>query len=182
MENQYCVIWPDWRKMLHGFLGTAVMAWSVFAFAIPSGQLFPQLCLLPIALAYLFGFLRAGIHYSVHPKYLMMRFLGIPVRKIPWLRVTTATYLHKWMDHRVRLYHYHRGASFLRDITYGRMIYVTLDLCPDYWPMHQSRLLFSLRHPFTTCTIWIPYQQLQQVEDLFTRYCILFEKQPMDKL
>lgn len=177
-RNDYCVIYPNWRKMLHGFLGSVVTVWLVFAIAIPSGQLLPKLYLIPIALAYIFGFLRAGIHYSIHSEGLVMRFWGIPLRKIPWIRVTTATYLHKWMDHRIKIYR--MGSHFLRGIVYGRMIYITLDLCPDYWPMHQSRLLFSLRHPLTTCTIWIPYQQLLRVEELFTKYCILFEKQPLD--
>ena len=176
--NGYCVIYPNWRKMLLGFLGVFLSGWFVFAFAIPSRQLLPPLFLIPMALVYTYAFLRSGIHYSIHEEYLLMRFWGIPLRKIPWIRVTSATFLHKWMDH--RFIHSARSVRLRRDIVYGRMIYITLDQCPDYCPESQSRLMFSLRHPLTTCTLSIPYRQSSRVEELFAKYCDRFEKQPFE--
>lgn len=176
--NGYCVVYPNWKKILLGFWGVFLSGWVVFVFAIPSRQLLPQLFFIPMALMYTYAFLRTGIHYSIHNKYLLMRFWGIPLRKIPWIQVTTAIYLHKWMDHRFT--HDAGSIRLRRSIVYGRMIYITLDQCPDYCPESQSRLMFSLRHPLTTCTIWIPYSQLSRVEELFTKYCHIYEKQPFE--
>jgi hypothetical protein len=149
-----------------------------FVFVIPQCPSILKLFTVLLALVYTYAFLRTGIHYSIHEEYLLMRFWGIPLRKIPWIRVTTATFLHKWMDHRFT--HSARSVRLHRDIVYGRMIYITLDQCPDYCPESQSRLMFSLRHPLTTCTLWIPYWQSSRVEELFAKYCHLYEKQPFE--
>jgi hypothetical protein len=162
--------------MLLTFLWVALFVWLVIAFVVPMGQLALALYVIPVFLLNFFVFLRAGIHYSIHEEYLLMRFCWIPLRKIPWSRVKTATYLHKWMDIQYKLVL--RGSSSASNFVYGQMIYITLDDCPDYCPMSQVRFGFTLHHLLTTCTLCIPYRQSSRVEELFAKYCDRFEKQP----
>ena len=74
-------------------------------------------------------------HHTITPKHLIIRFLGIPVRFVPWKDVTGAIYIHSWdfseSNHKT-----------------GNCIVVSFVGCPRFDPMHCKMMNYRLENPF----------------------------------
>ena len=165
-----------------GRLALAVLVFIMFL--IPTTKCFPSL------LGYVFGLfavisfvavLRLCVHYTITEEFLIANFLGIPYRKIPWNRVGSAMYVHKWKDIVTKYSVLVRGMTPRSKTIYGRIIFVSLVGCQKYIPTYHNRLLFSLMHPFRTMCLWLPEPTkypTDQILDTIKEYYTDFQIQP----
>ena len=84
-----------------------------------------------------FLLIRSCLHFSIWPKGILVHFLLIPVRWIPWIKVATAEYLHEWTTN---------GKSFSK--RNGQGIAITLQGCDPFCPEIDGMDMFMLKHPF----------------------------------
>jgi hypothetical protein len=123
--------------------------------------------------------LRLCIHYTITEEGLIAKFLYIPFRKIPWVRVGRAMYVHKWKD--IVPKYFGKGILPWVETSYGKIIFVSLIGCEKYIPSYHIRLFFSLRHPFRTMCLWLPSGSkypTYQIVDIFQEYYPELKIQP----
>lgn len=98
------------------------------------------------------------VHWSIHEKYIWVRFLGIPIRKIRWENVERAEYIYKWST----------GAKFGK--MEGQGIFITLKGCPYFTPEIDALNMFLLRHPFRSVFIRFTPKKQQRYVAIFQQY------------
>ncbi len=105
-----------------------------------------------------------SFHYSIHKKYIMVRFLCIPVRIIRWDKVSTAQYLYQWGSTNKYAQWEKHGKSR------GQGIFVTLKGCPPFVPELDGLDTFTLRHPIGSFFIRFTPRQQKKYVKIFQSY------------
>ena len=116
-----------------------------------------------------------GIHYTISKKHLIVNWMYFPLRKIPWVKVAHAGYIHIWKEARPFYTTLERG------FVSGQIIYVTLKGCPAYRPQEEVRAYHNWRHPFLSLCIWLPRETKYEYINLFKAYYPALEIQPVDE-
>lgn len=122
-----------------------------------------------------YSVLRFGVHYRFTEKYLLVCFIGIPVRWVKWSRITWAQYVHAWRDPKTKFQRF----SSPGPVT-GNIIYVTIDHCAPWHARYTPRWRHNLSHPFRAFTIWLPYDRKTYFIDAFKAHYPDLEIQPAD--
>lgn len=103
--------------------------------------------------------------YSYGPEGISVRFLGIPIRRIPWNRVGHAIYAFAWRDPGYPYFSRYRHMPRL-----GQIIYVTLPPSAGFCPDSDIRWLHRLLHPFTSFCIFLPGINVPHYTQSFQAY------------
>ena len=102
--------------------------------------------------------LRSFVHYSLHDKGIVVRFLGIPIRRINWDQISHAEYI----------YHWNTGAKFGK--INGQGIFVTLHGSPVFVPEIDGLNLFILKHPIRSFFIRFTPKHQKMYVSSFTAF------------
>lgn len=178
LRNAGCeiiVVPPRWKKLVFALLYAImfVYLWNDFFvdFRHPS-NLFCLAGLL-LSLYYVIAF---GSHCMFTKKYLIICFLGLPVRAIAWSKINRALYVHIWIDPKNRIQRFSNPGPTVT----GNIIYVTLKGCPKWHPRYTIRWRHNAAHPFRAFTIWLPYDRKAYFLDAFQKHYPDLERQPLE--
>ncbi len=138
--------------------------------SLHSAIFYSTLCLLVIASQF--------VHYTFSPKYLIVRFGGIPFRFIQWKSISSAIYLHTWHESRqgqLRLRH-------MPGVVKGYAIFVSLGYCRQFNPEYDTRWRFQMASPLSTLFIRLPEKKAEEYIEVFrTFYPDLAIQPPAEK-
>lgn len=118
----------------------------------------------------------SGIHYKFTEDHLTVCFLWIPLRRIRWQRITNALFAHAWSDPKTKYQHIMNPGAVT-----GQIIYVTIDHCPEWYPVLSMRWTHNSIHPFRAFTVWLPYKQNEYYINAFKKHYPNLEMQPLDE-
>ena len=104
------------------------------------------------------------IHHSLSERGLSIRFLGIPVRVIPWERIRHASYLHTWIETK----------DFVGQ---GQIIVVAFSGCPRFFYETDSLYGYLQRHLIGATCIWLPNHDVRQYTESFESHFPSLERQ-----
>ena len=166
---------PRWTKLAFSLLFCICLC-SVWESCFVSYADPVNLLLFAGLLVNVYYILAFGTHCMFAQKHLIVCFLGLPVRKIPWDRIQKALYVHAWRDPQPR----YRHVPGQRLIVYGQIIYVTLDRCPQWFPRYTARWRHNIAHPIRALTIWLPYERKAYFTEEFQKRYPALEFQPLD--
>ena len=105
-------------------------------------------------------------HYSFTEKHLVVRYLGIPVRRIDWRAVSYAVYAKQWRANGGKT-KYKFAASFGK----GNTIFVSLYGCPPYDPEKDALSDFSMIHGKNFISIDLPSKNTEEYLAAFRVCC-----------
>lgn len=119
-----------------------------------------------------------AIHYTFSKKYLIVRFLGIPVRFIRWKSIYGAIYLHTWHENRQGQVRTWRSPTVAK----GSAIFVSLGGCRQFNPEYDTRWRFQMASPLSTLFIRLPKKKAEAYIEVFrTFYPDLAIQPPAEK-
>ena len=101
-------------------------------------------------------------HYSFIGKYLIVRFLGVPVRKIYWRSVSHAVYAKQWRINGGKVKY-----KFAASSGKGNTIFVSLYGCPPYDPENDALCDFSMIHGRNFIGILLPAKTAEEYVKVF---------------
>ena len=148
MQNSNSFVIPPNRVEVIAGLLCAVYVGVLIVLGVDPA--FPKISPWGIEIIILFFLFRALICYELHDAYLLVRFLVIPVRRIPWKKVCYAAYI----PHKARRNRLKRGACVIISTRPGKH-YRVISIPPTV-----------LRNPFTTIRIRLTYQDESCVEEI----------------
>ena len=115
--------------------------------------------LVPTILIVLFAILgvTALKHYSFTKKHLIVRFLGIPVRRIDWRSVSHAVYAKQWRVNGGKIKY-----KFTISSETGNALFLSLYGCPLYDPESDTLSDFSMTHGRNILCIRLPSKTAEE--------------------
>lgn len=151
------IIPPFWRDALIAVAALTFGTWRYQSLAAPQlRQLWVLRALIGIGSLLL---IKSCFHASIHPSGLVVRFLLIPVRKIPWSDISSAMYIHQWTTNGNRT-----------STTSGHGFAVRLHGCEDFDPRTNGLNMFELRHPIRFLFIRFTSGKREEYIKLFQEY------------
>lgn len=107
----------------------------------------------------------AGRHYTLCDSGLVIRLLGIPVKKYLWSEVNSIIFLHSWKDKESLCDTHNWG------ITKGCAFMISLKGCPPFHPEYYARINFTIKYPLSSIFFTVsPWKKDSYIEFIKTRY------------
>lgn len=122
-------------------------------------ELFPTVFLI---LLFVIAAVMSLKHYSFTEKHLIVRFLGVPVKRIDWRSVSHAVYAKQWRINKGKLKY-----KFAASAGKGNAIFISLYGCPPYDPEHDALTDFSIIDARNLLCIHIPSKTAEEYVDVF---------------
>lgn len=103
----------------------------------------------------------SGKHYSFTSEHLIVKFFGIPVRRILWREVSSAVYVRTWREN--GNFRYRTAPGIMK----GHLLIVSLGYCPPFNPEYSVRTTFAMQNPFGALFVELPEKTHKEYLSVF---------------